>query len=338
MLAEAKASFIHWVARSVLEKASPSVRLYKVDGAGIETAKDWEGRHDFHQAAIHCFSTYQNPVLDAETRGEAFFEFIQQLINLGAFRQARETLNTEFGQLTKLELLPQERVLLMARREEKLGWLADYELGYFESISHFQDAERELSSFPQRDWTIKIKELNSTTKHFIGRAEYGLAVMGVRQERNLSRAIRHFQEALGMDEGIDDPNRNGKLALGHAWVARCFMRQGDIGGADKHIQEAGEFSSKQLEANPANLGPLAHQHLLLGERRLRGGSLDEALDRFREAARIRRESAPYPKGLADAYYGLFLGHLRSGHLVAPVYLWRAFKTHPYTALRGIIGG
>jgi tetratricopeptide (TPR) repeat protein len=339
MLAETKVQAIAVVGR-LAEKLTPQIYLERRQNASLETARIADSGHgDFRESANHYYSLTMSD--DPEVLAEGKIGLAQQLINLGAFSQARRLL--EAYDISK-EIMRFQRpgiLLQRAKVQEKLGWIADYEMGFAEAKMHFNNA----ADFLLESWEGNLanrpddqRKVYSTTKHFSGRANYALAAMGVNRTDNVNNAIENFQEAQDLDHGIEDEHKEGKLGFGDSWIARCYMLVGDLQWAGIYIRSAQSHFENQLIATPTRTDFLAHGHLLKGYWDLKGG-LPTARSHFEEALRLRQETGTYPKGLVDAYLALAFNDLKDYQLLSFLRnITVAFRTQPYTVLRGITIG
>ena len=206
MIAEAKVHAVHYLARNVIERLVKPVPLEHKEGATLESARllDQLGG-DFHESAQHYYTVYQRADRVVE-QAAGLIGLSQQLINLRSFRQVRQLLHLYRGEPAILvDHLPEAgRLLFQAQVREKEGWINDYELGFFQSQDCFTQAGNLLEQIPSNDWGSKTKECYSTTRHFLGRAHYGLAAFGVDRAHNVPKAIEYFDQALELDEQFFD--------------------------------------------------------------------------------------------------------------------------------------
>ncbi len=337
MLAEFKAKAIHFVVRQIIEKRISPISLEIRETATLDSARDYDQRQgDFRESANHYYSVFLHDQ-GIEEKADALVGLCQELINLGSFRQVRQLLRDE-----PLRLLPflssRRRIMFEAQCEEKLGWIDDYELGPDNSIQHFNRVVKLLYGIGEGIYTDEKRNLLSTAGHFLGRERFSLARLGVDRKPNTDQAISYFSEGLKSDRLYEGIDRDGKLGFGHAWIARCYMLNGDMTQAQNTIELAGDYFRKQMVVTPQREGYLAHLHLLEGERDLCSGLVQSARKHFLEAVQIRREVELYPKGLVDAYLGLARTYWWRNPILFTRYMSLALQSHPYTLLRGIIGG
>lgn len=333
MLAEAKAQSIHYLARTVVERVVRPVTLERREGATLETAKDLDQNKGNFRESAHHFHTILTLSESSREKALALIGLSQELINLGSFRQVRSLLREVPSQFS-VDLQGAEWTMFLAQVKEKLGWVEDYELGYFQSRRLFTEAGNLLVSLLR--WGKEEEERYSTTRHFLGRAAFGLAMFGVDRLANLYEARFNFQEALRYDEQL--PNFSAaKIGFGHGWLARCATALKETVEAKGEIMKMKESFEAQLLVTPQR-GLMVHYHLLSGQWNLQDGSVKEAEADFQEAIRIRTEVEFYPKGLADAYMGMASVSLREHKLTEfAQYSMKALKAHPYAAFRGIVG-
>lgn len=337
MLVEAKAETLHFIAHYIIEHTVKPVTLHPIKSATFQSAQDADSKEgDFKKAADHYYTVFSQTSIDEE-KVKALIGLSQELVNLGSFRQVRILLRNHAPAL--LDSLPLvQSTTLEAQIEEKLGWIEDYELGFFQSKEHFTKAGRLLKLL--RVTGDLDRERFSTTRHFLGRASYGLAALGVDKASNIRQATGWFEEALALDEQL--PNNihlNLKLGFGHGWLSRTYLMLGDHAKSDEELNKMREYFEKQLEITPGRVDLMAHYHFLKGHRNFKLGLVAESKRDFQEALGIRINTTSYPKGLADAYAGLSAVSLKEHNpLLAATYLFRAIRTNPYAVLRGIAGG
>lgn len=338
MLAEIKARAISIASREVIERATPPIELEFKEDASLEAARTLDFEHgDFKGAADQNFSvlTFSQ---DPEQRAQALIGLSQELINLGSFRQARHWLLRE--DISAFGLSHQRSLFFRARIYEKLGWIADYEMDFFEEEKLMEAAgDILLQSKPQETREDAEREVFSTTRHFLGRAKYSLAATGVNKTKNVNSATEHFMEAMRQDRELSNPLMEAKLGFGSGWIARCYMLVGNFERADEYLSRAELFFDAQLRKTPGRRDFLAHLYCLRGERALRVFDSTEAQIDFLKALNIRMEQvSPYPKGLADAYLGLGLAFKQDGDFIKTARCFKkAVEAHPYSFFRGIIG-
>lgn len=332
MLAEFKAQAIHFVARRVIERLDKPDSLTYIKSISVGS--------NFQELSKVHFWKYEFGEEDPLSRANSGLEFVQQLINFAYFRRARDHLDV----MREADLpdvpLP-ERFFVEAGLESKYGWIADYELGYIESRARFEKSVRLIRTSYGEDfqgYPDEVKKLFSTAQHFLGRASYGLAVLGVKKRENIALAVKSFSEAQSIDKTIEDPNINAKLGFGYAWKTRCWMLENVRDEAVQNLECAREYFQRHLDEKPDDLGILAHMHLLDGSWRLMLGQTSVARRHFQEAVDIRVNKAIYPKGLADAYLGIVRTYSWKNPILFTKYMFLALNAHPYTLFRGLIGG
>ncbi len=340
MLAETKASLISFAAHSIIEGIIPPLNLEPKEGANLVSAKLLDSdKGDFRGSACEYFTVFTTSS-DPEEKARALIGLVQQLVNLGSFKQARELLlDNDPG---SFEFDSSEKVLFFqARVQEKLGWIADYELDFRGSERFFRRAaDFVLESKLRGDWTDEEQEFYSTSRHFIGRAKYSQAAFGIDRRRNVYEAVGFFQEAMDLDENLANKQVEGKLAFGCSWIARCYMLAGDFRAAGQYIERAENHYNAQMRQTPDRIDYMAHYLTLLGERNLKVGDVASAQLNFVEALNIRKKQrSPYPKGVADAQLGLSTAFWQEGEFPKALHHFKlAIKAHPYSVFRGIIGG
>lgn len=341
MLAEAKASIIHVAARGIIERMVRPVSLDIREGSTLDSAKLQDRQNgNFRESANEYYSVYRLSQ-DTSEQAIALIGLSQQLVNLGSFREARKLLHEEPPKLLD-NLAGARKILLQARVKEKEGWINDYELGYFQSKHCFTEAGLFLTDMSRNEWGYEERELYSTTRHFLGRASYGLASLGVDRIRNTREAINYFKDAMSLDQRLETET-DLKVGFGHGWLTRCYLMLGKMGIADEHLEAMRESFIKHLESTSGR-GIMAHYHLLRGARLLQDNLLVEANDNFAQALAIRTDNnrsdfEMYPKGEADACLGLSKVALKRHDIkMASRYLVRAFRIHPYAVLRSTFGG
>lgn len=339
MLAEAKVEAVHLLVRGLAEyapKLAKSTHLKRRPDATLQSAQYLDRNlGQYVESARHYYTVYRKSV--GYQAADALIGLSQELINLGSFRQARQFLK----QSTRLvpELPVGERPLFLAQVEGKLGWIADYELSYWEELRRFARARRFLDKVSEDRWGEKGEELNSTACHFSGRARLGLADAGVDREANINFARAHFIEARHLDEKLMVPSVYEKVGHGYAWEARCELRRGDFTKADELMGQAGVYFRKHKELFP-NSSIMAHYAILEGEYYLsRGRGGDRAARRaFEKAMEVRTGGkGEYSKGVADALLGIAVTYWQEGdYAAASKYLIRTFKAFPLTLVKGFL--
>lgn len=339
MLAEARVNAAHFIAKTLLEQVLDRARGVKLeikDGATLETAKDQDHQQsNYQESANHFYSVYElSP--NAREKADALIGLSQQLINLQSFKKAREFL----GYAPKLfhELPEAQKLLFNAQVEGKLGWIEDYELGYWNELKHFGNAVDFLSKVPRDKLGISGYELYSTAVHFSGRARYWLAAAGVNRRQNITEALCHFEQAIGFDSKLDVLTRDEKIGHGYAWQARCAFLFGEIKEGDELMYAARYHFDRHQKLFPKS-AVMAHYFELKGMRDLKMHYLLRAREDFENAIDIRTEKGQYSQGLAVAYLGLAVVALKEGRLDSALgYTVQATKINPLVILRSGIGG
>lgn len=349
--AEVKANAAYFLARKIGERLIPPIPLH-IRQASLESAREWDGKQgNFKESAIDYYSIFSS-TQQAEEKAEALIGLSQELINLGQFRQARRFLDQGrfivqshqselWGIRGRSIVLPQDKwSYYCARIYEKFGWIADYELGYYDEIECFSKARSILNEIPKASWRDEEYGLFSTTTHFLGRAHYGLASQGITKEDNISKAIGFFREDLSnfsilREQGNPAPANEG---FQHAWLVRCYLSLGELSVAEEHLERCGGLFREYLLTSPRG-DIMAHYYVLRGSIDLEKGLIDNARSQFQEALKIRTEAGNYPKGLSDAAAGIALTYWKEKKPISAIqYFARAVKAHPFTLLRGILGG
>lgn len=338
-LAEIKVGTTYFLARVVGERLVPPL-LLTVREATLESAAAWDTQHgNFRESATNFYSVLQSSQ-EGEEKSAALIGLVQELINLGRFRQARRFLTHEPPRLFS-DLPALRKLYCEARVSEKFGWIADYEGGYFNAIECFMTARDLILRIPQHEWRKDDEEaLFSTTTHFLGRAHLGLAAAGVGRERNVGIATSYFQQDLhrfrkAREEGHPTPANEG---FQHAWLARCHMMLRDLDQANQEIEQAGQFFREYTGGQPEKSAIMAHYHLLKGRLFLLRNLPPEARAQFQEALRIRTEIQSYPKGLADAAAGMAVTYWKEKRVLLFLkYTTIALRAHPFV-IKNILGG
>lgn len=339
MLAETRVNTAHLIARSFLEQGLDrvkNVQLEQIDGATLESAKTLDQQQsNYRESASHYYTVYVSSK-SLQERANAVIGLSQELINLQSFRKARKFL----GQASRFSYaLPEvQKLLFEAQVEGKKGWIADYELGYWDELKHFGNAVEILEQVPKEKWGTDGDELYSTAKHFSGRARYWLAASGINEEDNILGAFRLFQEGIDLDTQLEVLTSEEKLGHGFAWKARCCLLIGLISDATESIDLA-KIHYQEHEKRVGKSAVMAHWYVLKGSRDLQVGLLDNAKGDFKAAIKIRNEVGQYSQGLAAAYSGLAVVSWKEGKKGEALgYTIQAAKINPLVILRGGIGG
>ncbi len=340
MLAEAKVEAVHLLVRGLAEyspKIAKSTHLEQKPGATLQSAQDLDrNTREFNESARHYFTVYETS-MSPKKKAEAVICLSQELINAGSFRQAREFLKR--SKALALELTPRDRTLLQAQAEGKLGWIADYELGFSEELVRFKRSRDILEEIPEESWGAKEKELYSTSYHFSGRARVGLADAGVDREANINLAKECFINARHLDEELDVPTINEKVGHGYAWEGRCYLRSRETGLAKDAIQKALDHFFRHHDQFP-QAQIMAHYHMLIGEAYLWWEDYLRARGNFQKAVEIRGGGKGiYPKDTADALGGIAAAYWKEGKIKrAAPYFIKAVRANPKILFKGLLGG
>lgn len=343
MLAEAKAEVVHSLARLGLEGVYGRLKPVTFEikaGATLERAKTQVFQKGNSPETVNQFFSVFQLAPNIRDRADALVGLTQGLIDLGAFQKARVILD----EAPKFHpyLFNNDYFLFCAQVKEKEGWVEDAELGFFNSQKCFSDAADILHRISSTEWKRPEKECFSTTRHFLGRAHYGLAALGIDTNWNIEEAIGYFEAALRLD--VEFPESAAlKTGFGHGWLSRCYMLRKDWERADRELECMRSDFTRQLQITPGR-GIMAQYHLLKGVRLLQQGAVTDAEDCFHESLYIRTNHERidyelYPTGEANAYAGMVSVSLRKGEYNdAARYLLKAARTQPVAVFRGAFGG
>lgn len=342
MLAETRVGLVHRAAKRHASK-SPPFSFEERPWATLESAKRWDQLEgNFAESAHH----YHNILLSVENplqRSEALIGCTQQLINLTLPEQARGFLETRFPEVVLPLTEVSDRMLLKARAQEKMGWIEDAELGYFQTLATLNASLETLNSIPQSQWGDIAWKCYSTDKHFRARSEYGLAFMGVNRAENIRRALADFNEAEVLDRDSGRVSSEQEVGFNCGWKAKCHILLDEMGTVDHLIEEMGDHFRAYLRTAP-HRGIMAQYYLVKGFRDLHLGLTVDARRDFEEAVDIRvndkrEDYEPFPKGLAHAYAGLAGVSWKERHFrQAWQYLKQARRTDLAGAVRYLFGG
>ena len=248
---------------------------------------------------------------DAAVWAEVFMGRCQMLINLGCLGQARGDLEKGLGQIVE-RLESDDSSYFLARREEKLAWIADYTGDFDQAIWRLNTAGSYVRQIPQSKRGEREAGLLSTTVHFLGRAHYGLARQGVNVLKNIGQARGYFEEDLRRFEGLRETGRPAwaNEGFGHLWLARCDLElvKRDPEGGRKQLlmekmQKARRCWKSYLEGRPEDT-IMGHYHLLEGEVKLVQGEPETARENFEKAGEMWKQSGEYSRGMARALLGI----------------------------------
>lgn len=329
----ARAEVFHAGAKA-LSQVVPGTRLSFRQRTSLEIARDFSSKGQFLDAA-QSFFTLWSVEANPQIRFQRRIDLVQELINLGSFRQAEGFLKDA---REVEEIKANKRAFPLARVQEKKGWIADLTGGYWQSLKYFKQTTNLLGVvFPdQRDdiWT----ETYSTAQHFQGRAHYNIAELGFSPKFHLSSAVVLFDRAQRIDrEQVQNSFSDGKVGFGYGWLARCEMLRVNQPGTDKNIELMEQSFDRQIEKTGRE-GLRAYVCLIRGLREMNFGTTNAARAEFEQARKLRLEVEKYPKGLADAYAGLALVDFRDGRIIPGVKnTYQSFKAHPITLLKGSLG-
>ncbi len=320
----------------VVEKALSikPLKLERVEGATLEKGSKLESNGSWREAA-NVFYTVGRESNIVHERCDALISLSQNLINLGKFGQARETLKQVNEEAAVLK--GRESMYFSARVLEKKAWIADYE-GDFGDEANYLLVARDLIGEPQNK---DEEDLVSTSVHFLGRATFGQAISikdkNVRVGK-LNQALGYFNSDLARflkmrEDGNPAPANEG---FQYAWMARCYISLGELKKAEDYVHRAME-NFKECELSHTGSGIMATGHVLEGGIALAKGRTRQARASFEEALIINYSKERYPKGEADALLGIaatFWAERNFGS--AFVYGVRAVTIYPQALIRGVI--
>lgn len=315
MLPELRARALYLTAREIGERVPPRTPLNVREGATLESANNWDtNRGNFQESALDYYSVFSQSN-DSNIRVKALVGLSQELINLGSFWQARR----EFLPLMS-SLIPHLSELKQyyygAVREEKLGWIEDYEWGYTQELKSLGRARRSLRKIPHANWGEEERKLEGTLDHFSGRAYFGLAAQGIRKLESLNSAVQYFELDLRRARGLRQegtPNPANEC-FQHLRLVACYILFRDLQIARNYLNQAKVLAQEEKEKT-GRQGLIAHCHLVEGRILIEEEELAGARREFNTAIEIRRNIEPYPKGLSDALIGIAYTYLKEGKLV-----------------------
>ena len=336
MFTEAKVEVVSFLAKKYFDR-KPRVVLEEINGATLGSAETLDKEQGKYQdAANHYYYVYLNSE-ELPVRARALLGCVQQLINLGSYPQALRFLDTRSGYISD-RLSFNDQTIFNAEIEGKKGWISDYMLNYRGSARHFSEAAEILLKIPRAQWNPDAKELYSTTRHFLGRACYGLAFFGINKKEKIAEAVEYFAQAYRLDREYEGIDVNAKLGFGQAWLARCCILDGDSALTDHYATNALDYFEQQLVITPENKDSSAHGELLQGERVLRFETAASARRHFLEALRVRQNEAPYPRGEADAYLGIALSYKKEWNIPQFIHYANLGRQTHVGALKRLLGG
>lgn len=344
-IAELRANTAYFLAKNIGERLIKPVPLERIPGATLESADVCDRDDGDFIRSASAFHTVHLESADPFEKIKGAVGVSRELINLGRFRQARPFLEIIIPTLTQELPYRRQAIYFEGERNNRLGWIADYEGGYFDSRSRFERVRELVGGIPEEERTEEERHLWLTAIHFLGRAHFGLASYGIEQKNNASKAVEYFHDGLELNQSGRARGENTAAVEGfnHAWISRCYQLLGIKDSAREHLEQAGELFKQWLESYP-NRGIMAHYFLLRGFFRLQDGNLYDAQNDFEEAISIRTDSTrndfePYPKGLSDAYLGIVEVYKREWNLLQAVkYGVMAFRVYPFALLKTVAGG
>ena len=311
------------VASGLIEKLVPPIKLERRGGATLELARRMDSEKGNYLEAAQVYASVMETSLDNKEKLEALFGLSQQLINLGRFGQAKRLLQGDvYSSFYGGEMEDRDRRYYLARRQEKLGWIADYEGDYVGASNYFDLARRLLVGEEGLVWRLNKEEKSvlATAIHFLGRANFKL--------ERYPAAIENFEEHLKI-KGLNED----EYGFSHGWLARCYMAMGKMGEAEGEIGMTKASFVGHLETHPEK-GSLAHYYLLGGEFEARKGEFRYAEGKFSEALRIFYEKERYPKGEAAAPFGIAgCNWAERNYGGAFVYAVRGVITYPLSIIK-----
>lgn len=282
------------VFETVAEKLALPVKLEIRSGASLQSASDMDSKKgNFKESANHYHTVYEQSS-DLDEKFEALFGLSQQLINLGNLGQSRTVLETGVSNLADLDLDSREALYYAACINEKLGWINDLEGNYKAARASFKLCLQNIHEIKNGDEKFELtpgeEKVFSTAIHFLGRAHFGLG--------------DYLDASLCFYHHLERPNLNkDEVAYDHAWIARCYIREGDFERADWEIALVKNFFEEYLVTNPER-GTMAQYYMLSGERAIYQGDMGKARNDFETALGIYYEKERYPRGEARALYAI----------------------------------
>lgn len=342
-IAELRANAVYFLARTVGERFIKPVQFENIPGATLETADNWDRQSGNFQRSASDFHSVYLSAWETDSRVQAALGVAKEIINLGDFPQARYFLRRSLDIGASLISI-RRKDFVRAEVQNRLGWIADYESGYFESTAKFAEVHAAMASIPQDKRTQEEEHLFSTAIHFYARGHFGLASQGIDPRHHAEIALDDFKKGLKIDEerreaGTPNPAVEG---FQHAWISRCYMLLNQPANAWNHLEKSGELFRESLDQTPQR-GIMAHYYILRGffdlTQQVRDVSYSDIAADFHEAIRIRTEVEPYPKGLSDAYLGMAEVCKRQWRFKeAAQYGMMAFRVYPLSLLKTVAGG
>ena len=308
------------ITTTLAEKLIPPLKLKAIEGATLTSAKEMDSLHgSYVESANHYHSVFERSTERGE-KLDALFGLTQQLINLGRFGQARKYLVQVDGIALSDPLVERLAIVSLARKNEKLGWIADYE-GKFENAVTFFESTRTLIDQVLADNPNEAeKKTYSTATHFLGRAYFGLG--------NYSKAIEFFNKHL------EDTDLNfDERGFGHAWLARCYISGGDMQMAKEELASARNMFEEHRIRFPER-GTMAHYYMVNGEFYLKNGEFGKSREQFELALVVHLKKERYPRGESRAMYGIAFSYWAEGKYGAAFsYALRGLKTYPLSLIK-----
>ncbi len=324
------------VFRLAAEKVVRPIKLELRTNVTLGSAQEEDSVHGNYFESANQYHSLLEGAKAPSVLLEATIGLSQQLINLGRYGQAKEYLvGIDIKSLAELDLTARESDYYFAKAHEKLGWIADLEGDYTDSVQHFSLARAFVLISQDDGWNKNERELYSTTTHFLGRANYGLAISGIGGTSSIERSLEFFNEDLSYNEelGRQGDKRLDVEAYGHAWLARCYLLKKDLGRAKMEVFKASELFAQYYISHPER-GIMAYKHMLVGGLEFYGGNFVEARENFEQAFRIRRTKEPYPKGEAEALLGIAGTYWAERNFAfAFTFFINAIKTYPLSIIR-----
>lgn len=307
---------------TLAEKLIPPVKLEVRQGNISLNSALYQDSHrgNYYESACQYFTVLENSK-DQKESIEAVFGLTQQLINLGRLGQAKKYLE-KIVSFVAQEDIADDRFInySLARVNEKLGWIADYEGNYRKEASKFNLARDLINSIPEDEQTKEEKQIYSTSTHYLGRAYFGLG--------NYDWAIGYFEEHLEGDNL--NPDEKG---YGHGWLARCYMEKGNSKSAAEELISSRNYFEEYLKNHPER-GTMAHWFMLNGERFLKNLNFEEARDQFELALSIHLSKERYPAGESRAMFAIAFTYWAERNIGAAfTYALKGFLTYPLSVIK-----
>ena len=288
-------------------------RISPHDSPSKQIAEELDSNGKWMEAAEH-FEGLHNKATDAREEARYSVQVSQMAINVGDLELAETYLNRASEENSEKKDTLLEATIILKR-----AWIADLRIQPEKEISLLSDVEKITDELPESQQT---DELISTTRHFMGRANF---LMGVTNNDMsfLYKAMKYFYDDLDYLKSLQVKGdyRPANIGFQHEWIALCYAAIKKYDDAWVHMTHV-EHHFKKYTREHRESAIMSHYYLTSGKIALTQNDHTKAREYFEQSLSIRKK---YDERNDDAEAEALMGIAKTYEIEDQMDAFRKYK-------------